>query len=74
MDAAIVLVGYAAFSSRVGQFTALRLLRIMRWLYRVSGIRLVLSACYESLPGLQGVAILNIIALLVSTVGGRKSH
>lgn len=65
VDAAIVLVGYAAFSSRVGQYTALRLLRIMRWLYRISGIRLVLSACYESLPGLQGVAILNIMSLLV---------
>lgn len=66
MDAAIVVLGYAAFTPKFGQYTALRFLRILRWLYKISGTRLVLMACYSSLPGLRSVLILNVLTLLVS--------
>ena len=66
LDFAIVILGYAAFSPSFGQYTALRLLRVLRWMYKIPGIRLVLMACYNSLPGLRSVLLLNVLTMLVS--------
>ena len=60
LDAAIVALGWAALSPAVGQLTSLRLLRIVRWMSRYPGVRVVLTTCYKALPGLFGVMALSV--------------
>ena len=66
LDFALVGIGFAGVSPMVGQISALRLLRLLRWAYtKVPGMRIVLLACFNALPGLGAVLSLAAMTYLV---------
>jgi hypothetical protein len=48
-----------------GELSALRLLRILEWMYAVKGFRIVLKTCVSSLPGMQSVLLLSVMTYVV---------
>lgn len=73
VDLALVGLGYGEISPLVGQLSAIRFLRLFRWAYaRVAGMRTVLVACYNALPGLSGVLLLAGVTYLVFGLIGRQ--
>ena len=74
LDFAIVALGFAAVSPRVGQVSALRLLRLLRWAYaRVPSMRVILLACINALPGLGGVLTFAGMTYLVFGLIGERT-
>jgi hypothetical protein len=71
LDAALVVLGFGALSPRVGQVSALRILRLLRWMYAASpGMRIVLLACFKAVPGLAGVLLLATMTYVVFALIG----
>jgi hypothetical protein len=67
LDFAVVLLGWISFAPAVVNLSAIRLLRLLRSLTMFPGMRVVLNAILNSIPGLTHVCVL---ALLLLTVMG----
>lgn len=65
LDAAVVMLGWVALSPSVVNVSAIRLLRLLRSLTVFPGMRVVLNAILNSIPGLTHVCVLALLSLTV---------